>query len=84
MSTPTTWPPSVEAAALDDDTVHLWRVPLDTDPETLEACRAVLDVEEHRRADRFRASLQTQRFAVARGTLRRLLGFLGLFGQSFT
>ena len=56
------------------DDVHLWRIDLDASDAVYEGCHALLDDGERARADRFRASRQSQRFAVARGTLRRLLG----------
>ncbi len=55
------------------DTLHLWRIDLDSTESVLQRCRDVLAEDECKRADRFRASRQSQRFAVTRGTLRHLL-----------
>ncbi len=74
MAISPTWHPRSEPPVLGDDVVHVWRVPLDVDSSLQDHCQSVLNDEEQQRADRFRASRQTQRFVVARGTLRHLLG----------
>lgn len=58
---------------LEPDIVHLWRVDLDTSEAVEKCCHRVLADDERARADRFRASQQSRRFAVTRGTLRHLL-----------
>ncbi|MBT4097330.1 MAG: 4'-phosphopantetheinyl transferase superfamily protein [Gemmatimonadetes bacterium] len=77
MTTDIRWVAVNAPPQLEHDVVHLWRVDLDTCEAAEKRCRSVLAADEHARADRFRASRQSRRFAVTRGTLRHILsGYL--------
>ena len=66
--------PPPEALFLDEGAVHGWRCDLDTPDEVVADARRVLSADELKRADRFYRVEHRNRFAVARGTLRALLG----------
>ena len=57
-----------------DDEVHVWYAELGGSAAELEACRVVLNADERARADRLAHAEHRDRFAIARGVLRRLLG----------
>ena len=64
--------------ALASDEVHCWRVRLDVSPETSAGLYATLTDDERHRGARLRFERDRQRFIVARGVLRELLGrYLG-------
>ena len=54
--------------------VHVWRASLDVSPETLARLYASLCADEHSRSLSLRYERNRQRFIVARGALRDLLG----------
>jgi 4'-phosphopantetheinyl transferase len=54
--------------------VHVWRAPLDSDPETFGRLESVLSEDERERAQRFIFERDRDSFTVARGILRHLLG----------
>jgi 4'-phosphopantetheinyl transferase len=54
--------------------VHLWQVDLDLPLEQVQALLPLLSEDEVKRANRFYFEQHRQRFIVARGTLRKLLG----------
>lgn len=56
------------------DLVRVWIVPVDLPPETVARCWAVLDDGERARADVILSPRMRQRFAVAHGALRILVG----------
>ena len=61
------------------DEVHIWCVSLDVPPETLARLDATLSLEERDRGARLRFTQDRQRFTVAHGALRDLLGlYLGI------
>ena len=66
--------PPPETLSLDEGAVHVWRCDLDTPEEVVADARRVLSADELKRADRFYRVEHRNRFAVARGTLRALLG----------
>lgn len=55
--------------------IHVWRAELDVGARALAEFRDLLDAAEIARADRFLRPEDRQRFTVARGLLRRLLGW---------
>jgi 4'-phosphopantetheinyl transferase len=58
--------------------VHVWLGQLEPPPEVLRRCAALLSADEQQRAARFYFPRDANRFTVARGTLRTLLGhYLG-------
>ena len=58
---------------------HLWLVSLAVKPEDLSDFKSILSRDERDRAERFREKRHAQRYVVARGALRSLLGaYLGL------
>ena len=73
MTTEIQWLAMGTPPPLEPDLVHLWRVNLDTSEAVEECGLRVLADDERARADRFRASQQSRRFAVTRGSLRHLL-----------
>src|SRR4051812_40006811 len=54
--------------------VHIWWLPLDLSAPQVTALAALLSADEQDRAARFHFAAARQRFVVARGTLRTLLG----------
>ena len=54
--------------------VHIWCASLDVPPETSARLYATLTPDERTRSARFRFERDQQRFIVARGVLRDLLG----------
>lgn len=68
---------SLVTLGLDD--VHVWRVELDQPAHVAAGLRETLDGDERRRAARFLGDQQRDRFVVAHGALRQLLGgYLGV------
>jgi 4'-phosphopantetheinyl transferase len=59
---------------LASDEVHSWRASLDVPPETSARLYATLTFDERNRSARFRFERDQQRFIVAHGVLRDLLG----------
>jgi len=59
---------------LSSDEVHSWRASLDVPPETSARLYATLTPDERTRSARFQFERDQQRFIVARGVLRDLLG----------
>ena len=68
------WCSPPERLRLDSGAVHVWRAGLDQSPSQIERFRNTLDDDERSRADRFYFSRDRERFIVARGVLRALLG----------
>jgi 4'-phosphopantetheinyl transferase len=58
---------------LSPDEVHVWRAPLDLDPDTLSGLKTTLAPDEISRAGRFVFPRDRHRFVAARGILRQLL-----------
>ena len=59
--------------------VQCWSVRLDVPPEMLDSLAATLSLDERKRSTRLRFDRDRQRFMVARGVLRDLLGrYLGI------
>src|ERR1700687_4176686 len=56
------------------DEIHVWHAALDRGEEVLSRLEATLSLEEKGRADRFHFVNDRNRFVVARGLLRELLG----------
>lgn len=73
------WSAPPEPPALGPDEVHVWRVRLEQPGPLLGRLRALLDAGEAGRAERFHFARDRDRFVVARGVLRVLLGsYLGV------
>lgn len=60
--------------SLGSKTVHVWRANLDQNPSQIALFQNSLDDDERSRADRFYFSRDRERFIVARGILRAILG----------
>lgn len=65
---------SVECEGAPDEAPHVWRVPLRQDAATRCRLEATLSDEERARARRFRVASAAERFVVAHGVLRTILG----------
>lgn len=59
---------------LSTDDVHVWRIPLDVPPATLDRLASLVSGDERDRADRFYFDRDRNRFLAARGALRMILG----------
>ena len=59
---------------LSPDEVHVWTACREAPDSMVEAMRALLDVDELKRADRFAFPRDRRQFAVGRGLLRTILG----------
>jgi 4'-phosphopantetheinyl transferase len=68
------WSSAPERLSLDSGEVHVWRASLDHSSSQVDRFRETLDCDERSRADRFCFSRDRERFIVARGVLRALLG----------
>jgi 4'-phosphopantetheinyl transferase len=68
------WFSAPERLCLSAGAVHVWRVSLDESPSQVALFQNTLDDDERSRADRFYFSRDRERFVVARGVLRALLG----------
>jgi 4'-phosphopantetheinyl transferase len=71
----TQWQTQDQPDSLREDEVHLWIAPLTTPPEKLFYFESVLSADEKERARRFRNISDRKRYLIARGSLRRLLGY---------
>ena len=69
-----TWFAAPERLSLGSSDVHVWQVGLDQSPSQRAFFQNTLDEDERSRADRFYFSRDRERFIVARGVLRVLLG----------
>jgi 4'-phosphopantetheinyl transferase len=67
-------PASVAECEQIGDEMHVWHAALDRESDTLARLELVLSPEEKARADRFHFVNDRNRFVVARGLLRELLG----------
>jgi 4'-phosphopantetheinyl transferase len=73
-----TWSPATAGIPLGSNEVHMWRAFLDVPSDVRERLSAFLSPDELGRAARFKFARDRDRFAVARGILRQLLGgYLG-------
>lgn len=78
-----TWAVPPKDLTLTDDHVHVWRASLDQPADEIERLQSLLSPDEQERADRFHFSIHRDRFIVARGVLRSLLGrYLNLNPQA--
>jgi 4'-phosphopantetheinyl transferase len=72
------WPAVTRPPRLAPDEVHVWAVSLDVSQRTYDALLATLSLDERARAAAYRFDEPRQRYVVARGALRHLLGhYLG-------
>ena len=74
MIYPLTWPASPFRETIATDEVHLWAWALQPAPRDLSAHLEVLDSQEQERMQRFHFAADSERYAVAHGNLRRILG----------
>lgn len=70
----TNWQHPSEKPILPGDRVHLWRAQLDLSACQIDSLATLLSTDETARANRFHFDTHRQRFIVARGILRLLLG----------
>jgi len=71
-----------EELALPENEVHIWQVDLEKLAPHVDTFLPLLCDEERERADRFRSREHGAHYAVARGTLRQLLGrYLGMLPE---
>jgi len=71
----TQWQSHDQPGLLREDEVHLWIAPLTRPPEKLFYFESILSADEKERARRFRNISDGKRYLIARGSLRRLLGY---------
>jgi 4'-phosphopantetheinyl transferase len=69
------WHRPEEALILGNDEVHVWRAALDHRPSQIDSLLDTLAEDEQQRAGRFYFPIDRERFIVARGVLREILGF---------
>src|SRR6266478_6199227 len=73
------WVRAATPLTLADQELHVWRASLDLPPALLQRLAKTLSANENERAGRFLIARTRERFIVARGLLRQLLGmYLGL------
>jgi len=68
------WPAGPAYPVLEAGAVHVWAALLDRPADKTQALRRLLAPDEQARADRFRFDVHRDRYIVARGVLRTLLG----------
>ena len=69
--------PPQPLVVLQEDSIHVWRIPLNPSAPRLKAAGKILTQDETRRADRFLRAEHGHRFTTARAALRTLLaGYL--------
>ena len=68
------WPTPTSHPGLGPAEIHVWSATLDVQPDQIQAVSSCLDPAERLRAERFVRPRGRIRYAVARGTLRALLG----------
>lgn len=72
------WLPPAENLILSTDEVHIWRANLNQPESCQRQLTTTLSTDEQARAQRFHFNVHRQRFIVARGILRNILGrYLG-------
>jgi hypothetical protein len=74
MTENTIWLPAASGIQLGSSEVHIWRASLVVDSTVRDRLCAVLSTAEQERAARFSFARDRNRYAVARGILRQLLG----------
>ena len=72
---PPLWHLPGEALLLGNDEVHVWRAALDDNPAQMDGMLRTLAEDERARAERFCFQRDRERFIVAHGVLREILGF---------
>jgi len=73
------WNPPPESLTLGRDEVHVWRAALDRSAADRQRLEQTLSLDERARARKFYFSRDRERFIVARGLLRAILGrYLGV------
>lgn len=68
------WPPAPPGPSLSGAEIHVWQIPLDRAPEEVRSLARMLSPPERLRARRFHFPRHGERFVVARGALRQILG----------
>jgi len=74
VTSPLTWPASSFLGTIAPDEVHLWAWTLQPAAGDLSAHLQILDRQEQERVQRFHFAADAERYAVAHGNLRRILG----------
>ena len=69
------WPLPPTEMTLPEKDVHVWRVSLNQSVKTRESLQRSLSADECERAQRFHFEIDRDRFIVARGCLRVILGW---------
>lgn len=67
--------PSHRIPPLEKDTIHVWRVSLDTFDANFCFLESILSSDEKKRAAKFKFTEHRQRFIVTRNVLRHILGY---------
>ena len=85
MAASPAWSPAATLPALAENELHVWRASLDWSHAILSRLENTLNAQERKRAERFLVPHARDRFVVARGILRELLGaYLGLDAAEVT
>lgn len=71
---PSLWRLAPARPRLGENEVHVWRADLNQPPATLQALLATLSADERCRSARFYFARDAERFVIARGLLRTILG----------
>ncbi len=71
---PPQWSPRPDTLRLEEGEVHVWRAHLDLEPSRIQSLMRTLTADERSRAERFHFRGDGERFIVARGLLRAILG----------
>jgi len=70
----TNWTPAPDTLTLENHQVDIWRLSLNLSTDSVKLTESTLSAGERDRADRFRFEVDKNRFIVAHGVLRKILG----------
>jgi 4'-phosphopantetheinyl transferase len=70
----TNWTPPPDSLKLDSKHVDIWRLSLDLSADSVKSLESTLSADETKRAARFHFEVDKNRFIVAHGVLRRIIG----------
>lgn len=67
------WVPAPDRLVLTREEVHIWRVDLHRQPDTIRAFLGTLSADEHVRAGKYHFQRDFKRFVISRGVLRNII-----------
>lgn len=65
---------NLQRVSLEPNTIHVWRISLHQNKNVIDRCKQVLSTSEVERASRFHFQRDRDRFVIAHGAIRQILG----------